>query len=180
MPRLTREQWDTARAEWEIDPTVTMESVAIKFGVDKSQVGRIAKRDGWSKRGQLGDINNAAQLKADARCDSDGNSTQPKLNRVEQAKRAESEDLRAEVLIRHRAEWAELEGFRKVALAAMKAAHQAGDKESWTVAKMSAETARHNLSALEIKQTGERRSWGLEQNAVSEIVIGNPRKFDAS
>ena len=57
----------------------------------------------------------------------------------------------------------------------MKAAHETGKKEDWQIAKMAAETARLNLSALEIIQNIERRAWGLDQHTEAEIVIANPR-----
>jgi len=117
MPRLKADQWAAIRIEWEGEPTATFSQLADKYGIDKAQVGRVAKRDGWTKIGQLANINEAAQRKADARCDSEGNSTQPKLNRQEIATRDESIDVRADVLERHRREWAELENYRKTALA---------------------------------------------------------------
>lgn len=175
MPRLTADQWAAVRIEWEGEPTATFSGLAGKHGVDKASISRKAEAEGWSKRGQLGDINEAAQRKADARVDADGNATQRERNAGDLATRNESEDLRAAVIERHRRETAELQGFRKAALQAMKAAHEAGDKESWQIAKMAAETARTNLSALEISQSTERKAWGLDQQAEAEIVISNPR-----
>jgi hypothetical protein len=178
MPRLTTDQWAAIRIEWEGEPTATFSALADKYGVDKAQVGRVAKRDGWSKTGQLASINEAAQRKADARCNSEGNSTQHQLNQKEIATRDESIDVRAEVLERHRREWAELESYRQDALQAMKDAKGIGDKEAWTIAKLAADATKQNLSALEVKQSGERRAWGLEQQAEAEIVISNPRSVD--
>ncbi len=167
MPRLTTDQWAAIRLEWEGEPTATFGQLGEKHGVDKASISRAAKREGWAKTGQLDGINESAQRKADARCDSEGNATQRKRNAGDLATRDESIDVRAEVLERHRKEWAELEGFRKVALATMKKAHDAGDKETWQLAKIAADTAKQNLSALETKQNGERRAWGLGETESS-------------
>lgn len=175
MPRLTADQWAAIRIEWEGEPVATFRALAIKYNVDNSEISRRAKREGWTKRGQLAAINESAQRKADKLTDSDGNSTQRKLSSADLAARDESEGLRAEVLIRHRREWAELEAFRKTALKAMKDAHEAGDRLSWLVAKIAADTAKANLSALDIKQNGERRAWGLDVHSEEDIVIVNPR-----
>lgn len=178
MPRLTADQWAAIRIEWEGEPVATFRALAIKYNVDNSEISRRAKREGWTKRGQLAAINESAQRKADKLTDSDGNSTQRKLSSADLAARGESEDLRAEVLTRHRREWAELEQFRRSALKAMKDAHEAGDRNAWMVAKLAADTAKANIQALEIKQTGEAKAWGLDIKSEEEIVIRNPRHAD--
>lgn len=177
MPRLTADQWAAIRLEWEGEPTATFLGLADKHGVGVSSVSRTAARDGWTKRGQLGSINDAAQRKADARVDATGNAkqTQRPSTAADLATREESEDVRAAVLERHRREWAELEGFRKTALVAMKAAHEAGDMGGWKIADLAAKTALANMRTLEVKQSGERAAWGLDQHTEAEIVIGNPR-----
>lgn len=182
MPRLTTDQWAAIRIEWEGEPTATFSSMAAKHGVEVSNVSRKCAKEGWTKTGQLASINEAAQRKADARCDSEGNAnakqTQRLRNASDLATRDESIDVRAEVLERHRREWSELESYRQAALQAMTEAKRSGDKDAWTIAKLAADTAKQNLSALEIKQTGERKAWGLEQQAEAEIVITNPRSAD--
>ncbi len=183
MPRLTADQWAAVRMEWAGEPTATFLGLAGKHGVAVSSVSRVSAREGWSKRGQLGDINEAAQRKADARLDSDGKAkeTQRQSTAGDLATRTESEDVRTAVLERLRREWAELEQFRRSALKAMKDAHEAGDADAWKVAKLAADTALANMRALEVKQAGERKAWGLDTTAEAEIVIGNPRgAVDAS
>jgi hypothetical protein len=179
MPRLTADQWAAIRIEWEGEPTATFSALAGKHNVNKSEISRTAKRQGWSKRGQLGDINEAAQRKADAQLNADGNPTQRQPNTGDLATRDESESLRAAVLVRLRAEWAELEGFRKAALAAMKTAHENGDKAAWSIAKMAADTALANIRALSVKQDAERKAWGLDAKSEEDIVITNPRRIEA-
>jgi hypothetical protein len=175
MPRLTADQWAAIRIEWEGEPSATFLGLAEKHGVAVSSISRTAARHGWSKRGVIGDINEAAQRKADARVDADGNAKQPQRQSTagDLATRTESEDVRAAVLERLRREWAELEAFRKAALVVMKAAHE-GTGE-WKNAKLAADTALANMRALEVKQAGERKAWGLDQTAEAEIVISNPR-----
>lgn len=176
MPRLTADQWAALRLEWEGDPLATFSGLSKKFDINKSEISRKAEKEGWSKRGQIASINESAQRRADNYCDSHGNpTTQRKPNAIDLATRNESEAVRAAVLVRHRAEWSELEAFRKVALAAMKAAHEAVNREAWSIAKTAADTALANLRALEVKQEGERKSWGLNITAEEEIVISNPR-----
>ena len=177
MPRLTTDQWAAIRLEWEGEPAQTYKALAERFGVQISSISRRSDREGWTKRNQLGSINESAQRKADLLTDADGNARQrqPEGKSVDLATRTESEDLRAAVTARHRTEWAELEGFRKSALVAMKKAHEVGDREGWSMAKLAADTAKQNLSALEIKQQGERRAWGLDVHGEEDIVISNPR-----
>ncbi|MBP8197362.1 MAG: hypothetical protein KAX64_02260 [Chromatiaceae bacterium] len=175
MPRLTADQWAAIRMEWEGEPLATYTGLGEKFGVDKSEISRRAKRESWVKRGQLASINESAQRKADLLTDAHGCSTQRELNTGDLATRTESEDLRAAVTARHRTEWGELEAFRQAALEAMQDARQNGDRETWSIAKLAADTAKANLSALEIKQQGERRAWGLDMHGEEDIVIANPR-----
>lgn len=178
MPRLTADQWAAIRIEWEGEPTATFHGLAGKHGVDKASISRKAAKDGWSKSGQIASINENAQRRADAKFVSECNTTQRERNASDLAAREESERVRAGVLVRHRAEWAELEQFRRSALKAMKDAHEAGDRNAWMVAKMAADTAKANIQALEIKQAGEAKAWGLDVKSEEEIVIRNPRHAD--
>jgi hypothetical protein len=166
MSRLQEADWVAMRQEWENDPMLSMNQAALKYGVDRASVGRKAKKEDWQKRQKLSQINESAQRKADARVDSDGNQatseTQHARNSVAFSSPQESEDLRAEVLTRHRREWCELEGFRKSALVAMEKARAAGELDEWKVAKIAVDTAHANLRALTVKQSGEIRAWGLD------------------
>jgi len=165
--------------EWEGEPRATFLGLSKKYHVDNSEISRRSRREGWTKRG-IGDINESAQRRADARCDADGNPTQRKPTISELANRDESESLRADVLARHRREWAELVSFRRVALAAMKVAHEVSDRLTWQIAKIAADTALANLRALAVAQDGERKAWGLDLKAEEEIIITNPRIREAA
>lgn len=176
MPRLSKDKWAEVRLEWEGEPTATFFGLADKYGVDRASISRAAAREGWSKRGVIADINEAAQRRADARCDSDGNATQRQRNAGDLATRDESERLRAEVLTRHRSEWAEMVAFRKTALVVMQEAHKKKDRASWANAKLAADTALANLRALAVAHDGERKAWGLDAKSEEDIVITNPRR----
>ncbi len=181
MARLTEDQWQAIRAAWEEDPTASYDAAADRAakagGFEAPTKGAISQRatkdGGWSKRGQLSNINEAAQRLADA----------AKLNREVNpytgdrlAARGDSERLRADILARHRSEWEELDEARRAALDKMRECYVVSEdgrpnmaaKEEWTVAKMAAETARINLNALEIKQAGERKAWGLDDPAAED------------
>lgn len=47
MARLTKEQWEQARALWEGDPEVTFQHIADIFGCSRPAVGQKAEKDGW-------------------------------------------------------------------------------------------------------------------------------------
>lgn len=118
---------------------------------------------------------------------------------LEPATREESESVRATVLIRHRSEWAELELCRRHALDAANAAAERlqmheeirsnlyvegeakeaaeamvkmlrADQSAWTVAKLAADTARANITALGAKQDAERKAWGLDEDGFRRDV----------
>lgn len=61
MPRLSADQWAAARIEWEGEPSASFLGLAGKYGVQASSISRTAAREGWTKRGVIADINEAAQ-----------------------------------------------------------------------------------------------------------------------
>lgn len=168
MPRLKDDQWAAMRLAWEGEPRLTFSALAEQYGVNVGNVSRKAAKEGWSKRGVLPDLNEAAQRRADTQTDANGNAkqTQRPAGAGDLATRDESEAVRAAVLVRHRAEWAALELYRRQALEAMDRASEAGDRESWIIAKTAADTAKANLQALQVKQDGERKAWGLDDTAI--------------
>lgn len=167
MPRLNSDQWAAMRMEWEGDPLMTIIALAAKYGINKSQISRVARRDSWVKTGQIATINENAQLRADAQIRD--------LNATDLVSRIESEELRAAILLRLRREWEEIEGFRQSALIAMRNAHDSGDKTEWNIAKTAADTALANIRALAAKQDSERRAWGLDTKTEEDVIITNPR-----
>ena len=165
-------QWAALRQEWEAGPLVSFNELAATYGINRANIGRRAAKEGWQKNGQLTAINEGAQRRADARVDCDGNE-KPHTRRssdVPAATKQQSEDLRADVLTRHRKEWAELEQFRKAALMKVKDAHESSRQvdgepdvlENWRVAKLAMDTIHSGLRALSVKQAGETKAWGLD------------------
>lgn len=145
MARLTSDQWQDARQAWEADPTLTFEGLAEKLGLSRQAVSKKAKGDNWSKVGALRKVAERAQLKADRKVAQVAGAT-PKS--AEDATFEASVEIRADVIDRHRSDWAE---HRKLfRLQDIKAKFEAGKQ-----AKISAEM-------LLIRQKGERAAYGLE------------------
>jgi hypothetical protein len=178
MPRLTADQWAAIRIAWEGDPAATYESAAAEAATKsrfdppvKSSVSERARKEEWSKRNQLAAINESASRRADSATEPNGepiepNETTAPFGIAVLASREESEIKRAAVLVRHRAEWAALEMYRRHALAAMDAAAEAGQRDEWLIAKTAADTAKANFQALQVKQDGERKAWNLDDNSL--------------
>jgi hypothetical protein len=171
---LTVEQWQSIRTIWEYDPGEPTYSQASGRASDKykftapgkTTVAARAKKEGWQRKSSLNGINVAAQRKADQGSNSDGSAkvldgaldaSNPKK---EQAARSESEDLRAEVLIRHRTEWKNVAVLRQEALA-IRLTNADGAFGKAKLAKITAEMTM-------IQQIGERKAWGLD-------IIVDPR-----
>lgn len=146
MPRLNKDQWAKARELWESDPTANFETIAGLFGVSRVAVSKRAAGEGWEKVQPLASINEAAQLRADAKVSGETDKVSG-----ETRKRATVEaaiDVRADVLERHRADWA---SHRKhFSLDAIAEEFENGKK-----AKISAEM-------LLLRQKGERAAYGLD------------------
>lgn len=146
MARLTADQWHDARQKWEADPTATFESLAPGYGVSRQAMSKKAKGDGWSKVGALRKVAERAQLKADGKVAQVAGATSKS---DEQATFDASVEIRADVIDRHRSDWAE---HRKLfPLTEIKATFETGKQ-----AKISAEM-------VLIRQKGERAAYGLEE-----------------
>lgn len=194
---LTEAQWAAARRHWEYDgdePSyqAAVERAASEFDFvppSKQAVQQRAKREGWQRRGSMQGIVAAAQRKAD-RLAAESKREEPVVYRTDaervQQERVVAEDVRAEVLARHRDEWVEIEMYRRQALAVMQIAAETMPDEDgraeghespptpnpewtrerkalWDMAKTAADTAAANLRALTAKQEGERKAWGLDE-----------------
>ena len=123
MARLLPEFWQAIRTVWESDPDEPTFNLAAlraseKYKVvppSKSTIDSRAKKEGWERRGTMNGIVAAAQRKADKLTTSDGSSRVSdagggKISDASEAAkdhvaRVESEDMRAEVIARHRTEW---------------------------------------------------------------------------
>jgi len=161
--RLTANEWKVVRSEFETEPLASYGSLSAKYGVVKSAIHTKSKKEGWVKAGETASINEAAYRRADA---DDGLEREKNASSALKviASREESEQKRAAVIVLHRQEWSELNNFRKAALSKMKEAIEAADRKIWWNAKIASDTILHHMRTLDIKQQGERRAWGLEQN----------------
>lgn len=177
--KLSDEQWKAIRASWEYDPDEPTFNEAAgragkKFGFtppSKSTIDSRAKTEGWERRGNLNGINAAAQRKADALTGADGNRTQSDAPnghvssasdaKLDQAAREESEDKRAQVLARHREEWAQSAVLRQEAVAVRH--HPTKNPTGDTAAAIvKAKFAKLIAETTHIQQVGERKAWGLD------------------
>lgn len=166
MARLTKDQWAEARIKWEADPTLTFEALGKALGCSHAAVGQTAKKQNWQRAPDMRSIADRAQLKADARekskLSAETLAESFKKTGIETFDARElAEDIRADVIERHRADWAvHREHFKTADIAA--------NFEIGKSAKISAEM-------LAIRQKGERASYGLDEaSSSSEIELKNP------
>lgn len=168
--KITTKDWESIRLAWESDPTCTFSHLATQYGVNRSTIYRHAEAEHWEKRGVIEDINEAAQRKADVLF---ANNSSIECNKVFLA-RSEAEDKRAEILLRHRKEWYELDKYRLTSLNKLDAAIKDGSRQAYLMARALSETIINHVRALLIKQEGERKAWGIEKReSVSGVVVNN-------
>lgn len=161
----------TARVLYEGDPSATIAKVAEQMGVTMKLVQRWRADDAaagrpWQKvQARMPDLQGRALQAAEALdttlADTGQELTDPKTSAEVAQTAAErfAVDLRAQVLDRHKREWA---GPRKIAYKAMQQADK-GDTDAafntGRVAKVLAET-------LTLVQTGERRAHGIKDTDI--------------
>ena len=143
-----RYDWETIRAEYEAG--ASMGELSRKHGADKAAISRRAKKEGWTP-----DLTKAVNRRAEAKVNGVVNTVDPK-------KRAEAvdsaADRKAAVIMRHRDEWDKQQEISDRAMAAE-------DFELAKLAKITAET-------LKIRQEGERKAWGIQDKAETEVSGG--------
>ena len=150
------ERWAAARALYEGTAGMTLKRVSEETGIPKATVEVRAKTEKWRKNyppANLGPISPLAQEAADkyqAKIDDAGPevTAEQKSEAVLETVAEVAVDQRAQVLDRHRREWA---APRKLSYEAV----QNRDFERAKLAKITAET-------LKLIQDGERKAWGLE------------------
>jgi hypothetical protein len=165
MARLTKEQWAQARIQWESDPMITFDALSKQLGCSHAAVGQMAKKQNWQRDPDMRGIASRAQMKADSRelaklsPESLGESFAESFKKtgIESfAARELAEDIRADVIERHRADWAShRELFRLSDIAA--------DFNMGKSAKISAEM-------LALRQKAERAAYGLDESTSSETI----------
>lgn len=156
--RLGPEDWSRAKALWEADPTMTHGDLAKMIGTTKQAVQYQAKKHGWQKVSDQGDLARRAYDKADAAAiiKPAGESAAPPVEHpdttanISAVVAGTAVELRAKVIERHRKEW---DGARNNIYKAI----QNSDFEKAKLGKITAE-------ALKIIQDGERKAWGFDKD----------------
>lgn len=164
---IPEKRWVAARALYEGTPGMTMAKLAEKTGLGKSSLERKANEQGWKKNFVMGQMTEEAQKAADMfaqKVDEFG----PEITAEEKQKIATevvhqvAVDVRAEVLDRHRREWAIPRKLSQEAVLL----RDLKPGEAFDRAKMAKITA----ETLKILQDGERKAWGLD---VGELPPGD-------
>jgi len=161
---LTEAQWDAIRRAYEYDPDnpsmeMSARRAAEKFGFrppSRAGIHKRSKAEGWLRRGSMAGIIDAAHRKADRLVSADGRTEpDPQGAKLAYEERLESEDQRAEVLARHRAEWQVVIEMRQ----------EAADlrTENMPAAMDRARLAKTVAEVTKLHQDGERRAWGLDE-----------------
>lgn len=152
MARLTKDQWSAARIEWESDSTVNDSMLAEKYGVSQQAVTKKRMQDGWQRAGIMQNIVQRAQIEADAKLCASPNEVVRHNQKADVVDAAV--EIRADLLDRHRADWAEHRSHFTIA-------GIAADFELGKSAKITAEM-------LKIRQEGERKAYGLDDNQAAQ------------
>ncbi|MEI7608562.1 MAG: hypothetical protein WCJ64_14385 [Rhodospirillaceae bacterium] len=166
MSRLRESQWSEIRRCWECEPdepsfTVAAERAASRFGFTPPNKASVMRQKDaaaaagfpWERRASLAAINACAQRKADAAAARNADCNDVALP-VMQAARAESEDLRAVVISRHRQEWVEVAALRDEAIALR--------HDDLSAAYGKARFTKITAEVVKLQQEGERKAWGLD------------------
>ena len=141
--------WDSVRAEYEVGASQI--ELAEKFKVSRKAIQNHIKDEGWAKENVSGAISRrAAEKVAKIVAGSD-------LKKRAAAVDAEADRV-ALVVERHRAEWSDHAVLVNEAVA----------KKNFEMAKLAKITA----ETIMIRQTGERRAWGIEKEGRGEQSLG--------
>ena len=143
-----RYDWETIRAEYEAG--ASQSDLSKRYGVSRKAIQKHNTAEGWTQD-VSGTINRMAEAKVAgivAGCD-------PK-KKAEAFARAS--DAKAAVMVRHKEEWERHQTLIDEALAE-------GDFDKAKLAKITAET-------LKIRQEGERKAWGVQDRAETEVSGG--------
>jgi hypothetical protein len=156
MPRLTAEQWAAVRADYEAG--MSLNAVAGKHSMSRAAVQKRAAAEGWTQ-----DVEPAIRRKV-------AEKVAGMVAGGHEAEKAAAMDAEAErraaVVERHRREWEGLEGLRQRCIRRAEEAEAAEDWGAAKVAKILADTIGDHVAALKGKQDGERKAWGLDDQAI--------------
>lgn len=143
-----RYDWETIRAEYEAG--ASQADLSRRHGVSRKAIQKHITAEGWTQD-VSGTINRMAEAKVAgivAGCD-----PQKKAEAF-----ARAADAKAAVMVRHKEEWERHQTLIDEALAE-------GDFDKAKLAKITAET-------LKIRQEGERKAWGIQDKAGTEVSGG--------
>ena len=157
MARVTKDQWQEARARREAGSSIT--DVAAWLGVDRAHVSRRAKAEEW---GDGSDVEATIRQKVTEKVTRVVTAHDPK--KKAEAVEAEAQ-RRAAVQLRHRDEW---DGH----IPLLQDAISQKDFDAAKVAKITAET-------IAIRQAGERKAWGLDAEPAAPPTINDFRSIIA-
>ena len=148
MPRLSKETWETIRAERETG--VSFPELAAKHGVSYQAIQKRAKKAGWANGENIQEV---VRRKAAEKIAGFVVSCNPE-------KKAQAIDAAAEkvaaVVDRHRQEWVQVATLRQEALR---------DRETNLPGAFNrAKLAKITAEMTAIQQAGERKAWGLDKN----------------
>lgn len=147
MPRLTKDQWSSARIEWESDRSVNDSMIAEKYGISQQAVTKKRTHEQWHRAGVLQNISQRAQIEADARLCQKNGEVVPHNQKADVVDAAI--EIRAEVLNRHRDDWNEHRNLFTLG----------GIAENFELGK----SAKITAEMLKIRQEGERKAYGLDE-----------------
>lgn len=156
MPRLTKDQWSAARIKWESDPAMTDHGLAEILGVSKQAVEQQRKKNKWQKAGALQNVNERAQFAAD-------NLAKLGLDKQKADSVNAAVEIRAKLLEQHREDWKE-------------------HREQFTLPDIAAnfelgKSAKITAEMLKIRQEGERKAYGLDEQQTQESKSAEPMQI---
>lgn len=105
MPRLSADLWAAARIKWEADPTLTFVTLGKELGLSDEGVRKRCKAEQWERRPDLRTLADLAHARSDAR--EVGAKVGAKVGSPTSKSRDAAVDIRADVIDRHKADWAE-------------------------------------------------------------------------
>ncbi len=147
MPRMSADTWEFLRAEYEAGGSQA--SLSVKYGVTRRAIQKHIETEGWSQ-----DISGTLARKV-------AEKVAGLVAGADPVKRAAAIDAAAErrvaVIDRHKQQWEEH-------LRLLKAAIDRNDFDAARLAKIIAET-------IAIRQSGERKAWGLDQREGPASVL---------
>lgn len=161
MPRLTKDQWSAARIEWESDGAVNDSMIADKYGISQQAVTKKRIRDGWQRVGAMQTISQRAQMEADAKL------CQSQSNIVKHNQKADvigvAVEIRAKLLETHREDWKE-------------------HRQQFTISEIAndftlGKSAKITAEMLKIRQEGERKAYGLDEQQTQESKSAEPMQI---